>query len=103
MGAVDTLIVWENLAIHRVVVRNNSTGTTNTLYLSEEQCLDATFFKDPATGIDLENESQIIQNVYTEYKNNGNNFDPTTNPELQEKLENSDVAKYLLKKLNIVK
>lgn len=46
MGAVDTLIVWENLAIHRVVVRNNSTGTTNTLYLSEEQCLDATFFKD---------------------------------------------------------
>lgn len=54
-------------------------------------------------NIDLENESQIIQNVYTEYKNNGNNFDPTTNPELQEKLENSDVAKYLLKKLNIVK
>ena len=39
MGAVETLIVWENLAVYRIVLKN-SAGTTKTLYLTEEQCTD---------------------------------------------------------------
>ena len=53
MGAVETLIVWENLAVNRVVVKN-SAGQLNTLYLTEEQCTDGAFFKDPTTGLDME-------------------------------------------------
>ena len=81
MSAVDILIVWENLSIYRVVVRNNSTGTQNTLYLTEEQCCDAMFFKDPATGIDLETVSKdlFLEWLAENYKSFGARLEIITN------------------------
>lgn len=81
MGAVETLIVWENLAIHRIVVRNNQTGTQNTLYLTEEQCLDSTYFKDPATGLDLEvlQKDLFLEWLAENYKSFGTTLEIITN------------------------
>ena len=35
LGAVETLIVWENLDVSRITVRNNSSGETKILHLSK--------------------------------------------------------------------
>ncbi len=37
MGAVETLICWENLDIQRYVLKNHSTGEEKILHLSSEQ------------------------------------------------------------------
>ena len=81
MGAVETLIVWENLAIMRVVVKNNQSGTQNTLYLTEEQCRDSTFFKDPATGNDLEvlQKDLFLEWLAENYKSFGAQLEIITN------------------------
>lgn len=81
MGAVDILIVWESLAVYRVVVKNNSTGVQNTLYLTEEQCTDATFFKDPATGVDLETleKDLFLEWLAENYKTFGATLEIITN------------------------
>ena len=81
MGAVETLIVWENLAIMRVVVKNNQSGTQNTLYLTEEQCRDSTFFKDPATGNNLEvlQKDLFLEWLAENYKSFGAQLEIITN------------------------
>lgn len=81
LGAVETLIVWENLSIMRIVVKNNQTGVQNTLYLTEEQCTDSTFFKDPATGIDLEvlQKDLFLEWLAENYKTFGATLEIITN------------------------
>uniref|UniRef100_A0A7S4HX96 Eukaryotic peptide chain release factor subunit 1 n=1 Tax=Odontella aurita TaxID=265563 RepID=A0A7S4HX96_9STRA len=54
LGAVEDLIVWENLDISRYVLRNSSTGEENVLHLSKEQEANENFFHDPETGVELE-------------------------------------------------
>jgi len=53
-GAVEKLIVWENLDIKRYVLRNPQTETEETKYLRPDQERDRTLFIDKATGVDLE-------------------------------------------------
>jgi len=53
-GAVEKLIVWENLDIKRYVLRNPQTETEETKYLRPDQERDRTFFIDKATGVELE-------------------------------------------------
>ena len=45
MGAVETLICWENLDIQRYVLKNHSTGDETVLHLSTEQEKDMTHFQ----------------------------------------------------------
>jgi peptide chain release factor subunit 1 len=54
LGAVETLIVWEDLFISRYVLKNNTTGEEKILHLTKEQEKDRSNFQDPETGIDLE-------------------------------------------------
>jgi peptide chain release factor subunit 1 len=54
MGAVETLIVWENLDVNRFVVKNTATGEEKILHLNKEQEKDQTNFHDQATGVELE-------------------------------------------------
>jgi peptide chain release factor subunit 1 len=57
-GAVETLIVYENLDITRYVLGH--TGAPDTiLYLTTEQERNADLFKDPATGEDLETKDKM--------------------------------------------
>jgi len=47
MGAVETLIVWEELPGLRCVMKNASTGETKVVYLTKENLVDEAHFKDP--------------------------------------------------------
>lgn len=54
MSAVETIIVWENLAINRITVKNSSTQETSVLHLSPEQETNDSHFRDATTGVELE-------------------------------------------------
>lgn len=54
LGAVEDLIVWENLEINRYVLRNSSSGDERIVHLNPEQEKNESFFHDPETGVELE-------------------------------------------------
>lgn len=54
LGAVETLIVWENLDADRITLRNNTTGEEQVLYLTAEQQRNDSYFHDASTGVELE-------------------------------------------------
>lgn len=53
-GAVEKLIVWENLDIKRYHFKNPQTEAEETKYLRPDQERDRTFFIDKASGVELE-------------------------------------------------
>jgi peptide chain release factor subunit 1 len=54
MGAVEILIVWENLDIIRYTLKNHQTEDEKILFLKPEQEKDKTYFTDKETGVELE-------------------------------------------------
>ena len=50
MGAVETLIVWENLEVNRHVLINHQTNETFVKHLTPEQEKDTSHFVDKETG-----------------------------------------------------
>ncbi|XP_041476759.1 eukaryotic peptide chain release factor subunit 1 [Lytechinus variegatus] len=54
MGAVEILIVWENLDVTRYVLKNHSSDEEKILHLNPEQEKDKTYFIDKDTGVELE-------------------------------------------------
>merc|ERR1712150_155832 len=59
MGAVETLICWENLDIQRLTLKNHATGEEKILFLNSEQEKDKTHFMDQETGVELELEENM--------------------------------------------
>lgn len=59
MGAVETLIVWENLEINRYTLMNSSNNELEIKNLNTEQEKDATNFHDEASGAELEVQEKI--------------------------------------------
>merc|ERR1712227_862703 len=59
MGAVETLICWENLDIQRYSLKNHTTGESKVLHLTTEQEKDKTHFTDKDTGVELELEDNM--------------------------------------------
>merc|ERR1719427_361197 len=53
-GAVETLIVWENLDTMRYVLKNHSTDQEKILFLRPDQERDKTHFTDKDTQVELE-------------------------------------------------
>lgn len=80
LGAVENLIIWENLEINRFVVRNTSTSETSILHLNKEQENNDTFFHDPETGVELEvvEKETLVEWFANNYKNYGCNLDFVT-------------------------
>jgi peptide chain release factor subunit 1 len=60
MGAVETLILWENLEITRYTLKNNVTGEEIILHLSKEEEKNKSHFKDEATGVELETIESVL-------------------------------------------
>jgi len=58
LGAVETLIVWENLEITRYVMINHTTSETIVLNLTPEQSRDQSMFLDKETQLELEVKEQ---------------------------------------------
>jgi len=73
MGAVDILIVWENLDIQRFVLKNHSTDEEKILHLRPDQEKDKTYFTDKETGVELEliEQMPLLEWFANNYKNFG--------------------------------
>jgi len=73
MGAVETLIVWENFDVMRYVLRNTQTQETKTIHLRSDQEKEKTHFQDKETGVELEHveEMPLLEWFANNYKNFG--------------------------------
>jgi peptide chain release factor subunit 1 len=73
MSSVETLIVWENLAINRLLVKNTVTGEEKLLHLNPEQEQNEVHFHDPATGVLLEvvERLSLVEWLANNYKSFG--------------------------------
>lgn len=73
MGAVETLICWENLDIQRYSLKNHANGESKVLHLTTEQEKDKTHFTDKDTGVELELEESMpfLEWLANNYKNFG--------------------------------
>jgi len=59
MGAVETLIVWENLDLKRIHIRNPHTDAEQVLYVPPEKEKDQKLFRCPDTGVELD----VVENI----------------------------------------
>lgn len=81
MGAVETLIVWENLDVTRYTLKNSATGEVLVKHLNKEQEADQNNFRDPASNSDLEIEDKVslLEWFANEYKRFGCSLEFVTN------------------------
>ena len=81
MGAVETLIVWENLDVNRHVLINHTTNETIVKHFTPEQENDTSNFVDKATGVELESQEKIslLEWFANEYKRFGCQLEFVTN------------------------
>ncbi|GMH68209.1 hypothetical protein TrST_g5427 [Triparma strigata] len=77
LGAVENLIIWENLEIMRYELRNSSTGATSEVHLNKEQEKNDAFFHDTETGVELEvvNKETLVEWMAEHYKDFGCNLE----------------------------
>lgn len=80
IGAVEDLIIWENLEVHRFRVRNTSTSEETILHLTKEQEANDNFFHDNETGVELEvvEKESLVEWMANNYKNFGCNLEFVT-------------------------
>ncbi|XP_067656354.1 eukaryotic peptide chain release factor subunit 1 [Haliotis asinina] len=73
MGAVDILIVWENLDIQRFTLKNHQNDEEKIIFLKPEQEKDKTYFTDKDTGVELElvDQMPLLEWFANNYKNYG--------------------------------
>jgi len=80
LGAVEDLIIWENLNIDRIVLRNTSNSDENIVHLSKEQQTNDKYFRDTETGVELEiiEKEPIVEWFANNYKIYGCNLELVT-------------------------
>ncbi|XP_016477312.1 eukaryotic peptide chain release factor subunit 1-3-like isoform X1 [Nicotiana tabacum] len=81
MGAIETLIVWENLDMTRYVLKNNTSGETVIKHLNKEQDTVQSNFRDPATNAELEIQDKLplLEWFANEYRRFGCSLEFVTN------------------------
>lgn len=81
MGAVETLIVWENLEVARHTLMNPTTGDTVVKHLTPEQEKDTSNFTVKETGEVLESQEKtsLLEWLANEYKRFGCTLEFITN------------------------
>jgi peptide chain release factor subunit 1 len=94
-GAVETLIVWENLEINRYVLRNNTTGSKNIflrvrrinffflaekiLHLNKEEEKDQSHFFENGVELECVEKVQLLEWFASNYKKFGAVLEFVTN------------------------
>ncbi|KAJ4840431.1 Ethylene-responsive transcription factor 13 [Turnera subulata] len=73
MGAVETLIVWENLDMNRYELKNTATGEIVVKHFNKEQETNQNNFRDQATSAELEvqNKMPLLEWFANEYRRFG--------------------------------
>lgn len=81
MGAVETLIVWENLDINRYQLKNSTTGEITIKHLNKEQEANESNFRDPVSSADLEvvEKMPLLEWFANEYRQFGCSLEFVTN------------------------
>ncbi|KAH7521046.1 hypothetical protein JRO89_XSUnG0124700 [Xanthoceras sorbifolium] len=81
MGAVEILIVWENLDINRYVLKDGNTGEIIIKHLNKDQEADQSNFRDPETSAELEvqEKTSLLEWFANEYKKFGCSLEFVTN------------------------
>nr|CAD1828390.1 unnamed protein product [Ananas comosus var. bracteatus] len=81
MGAVETLIVWENLDVNRFVLKHSATGENIVKHFTKEQEADQNNFRDSATGAELEvqDKTALLEWFANEYRQFGCTLEFVTN------------------------
>jgi len=72
-GAVETLIVWEQLDYTRMVIRNPHSDVTDVKFLTPLQAKNPALYKCPDTNVDLsiEEEEPFLDWIVANFKNFG--------------------------------
>ncbi|RHN52510.1 putative 50S ribosomal protein L30e [Medicago truncatula] len=72
-GAVETLIVWENLDMTRYVLKNSTTGEVVIKHFNKEQEANESNFRDPESAADYEvqEKQSLLEWFANEYKQFG--------------------------------
>ncbi|KAF9350798.1 Polypeptide release factor (eRF1) in translation termination [Mortierella sp. AD094] len=80
MGAVETLIVWENLDVARISLRN-SAGEVDIKHFTKEQEKERTNFIDPLDGTEMEvvERVSLLEWLAEKYKDFGATLEFVTN------------------------
>lgn len=73
MSSAETVIVWENLQINRLSVKNTVTAEETILHLTPEQEQNESFFRDTVTGAQLEvtDRTPFVEWLANNYKSFG--------------------------------
>eukprot|EP01006_Ploeotia_vitrea_P030297 TRINITY_DN62754_c0_g1_i1.p2 TRINITY_DN62754_c0_g1~~TRINITY_DN62754_c0_g1_i1.p2 ORF type:complete len:459 (+),score=99.68 TRINITY_DN62754_c0_g1_i1:55-1431(+) len=80
MGAVEKLILWEELDLLRLVCRNSSTGEETVHWVTPKQAEDRKYYVDSETGQQLDSEQTLAVEWFTEnYKSAGCTLEFVTN------------------------
>ncbi len=80
LGAIEDLIIWENLDVDRIVLRNTSTGEETIAHLTQEQQSNENHFHDKETGVELEvvEKESLVEWFANNYKQYGCNLEFVT-------------------------
>ena len=80
LGAVEDLIVWDNLEVNRFQLKNTSTGEEKIIHLNKEQESNDSFFRDETTGVELEiiEKEPLVEWMANNYKSFGCNLEFVT-------------------------
>jgi len=79
MGAVETLIVWENLEINRYIFRNTTTGTDTVKHLTKEDERDPSHFTENGVELEVVEKISLLEWFANNYKRFGANLEFITN------------------------
>jgi len=73
MSCVQTIIVWENLAVNRLTLKNTVTGEESIVHLTPEQEANDSHFHEKDTGVQLEiaNRIALVEWLAENYKSFG--------------------------------
>jgi len=73
MGAVSTLIVWENLEVKRLHIKNPHTDVETVLFVTPQEAKSEKLFRDPETGVELDvvDNTLFVEWIVENYKTYG--------------------------------
>jgi len=73
MGAVSTLVVWENLEIKRLQIKNPHTDVEQVLFVTPQEAKSEKLFRDPETGVELDvvDNTLFVEWIVENYKTYG--------------------------------
>jgi peptide chain release factor subunit 1 len=80
LGAVEDLIIWDNLEVNRYVLRNTQTAEETIKHLNKHQEAEDIHFRDPETGVELETveKEPLVEWFANNYKSFGCNLEFVT-------------------------